>query len=883
MRNEKISLTIRSARLALNLFVAVVLLALVGLSANTVFAVDYPFFDDMEDTTTSLDNWTAQSPWGISDDDAHSGDYSWSDSPHSAYPSNSDRSLMMDIALGTATKPVLSFWHRYNLEKNKDFGYVEVSTDAGGSWWRIYAVTGIGGPYWYPEKIDLTPWVEKELRIRFRVKTDGAVNYDGWHIDDVRIGETETPVFSYPFYDDMNDSTTYENWHSSSWELSSPSFDGTDYWNSSPQGRLSYYPDNTWIYTSLTLGNNIDLSGSEHPQLLFWHKSQRYSATYRVQVSTNNGVNWTTLASYLNVSDWTRQQLDLTGYFGLPVRLRFYMDGEYRWYSDCYWYVENVMIREDPAQTPMVDYCQLESPDSTTAPVGTPTENIYGLVYEEGVTEGSGQGAGITAQLGYCPDGSSPAGGGWNLGATGTYNADVDTMDQYVATLTVGDTGTYDYAYRFKLSGTTVWVYADLDGSDYGSGGTNWYSPAQAGNLTVTVSGSLTISGDVTYCIDGDPVKDVVMAISGGTSDTDSTNASGYYQFTDLQAGLNYTVIPSRPDESCPYFPVIIMYDAALVAQCVVGTIECDSCQQKAGDVDENGVLQMFDAALIAQCAVGMPKLPQSHAGEWRFDPASRSYTPLDSNQMNEDYLATLLGDVDGNWPPAAAGPGKELATESYQHLPDMEAGVEEVIEIPLVMEQADGVISADIVFSYDPQVLEFVGISKTALSESFQLVYNDDEPGKLRAGLYGTTPITETGELVVLAFKVIGEEGQTSRLSLERYQLNAGPVKSAEAKLTVVTRIPKEYALSQNYPNPFNPTTKINYQLPEEGWVTLKVYNIEGQLVRTLVKGHQEAGYHSVRWNGRDQVGKEVTSGIYFYRITTGKFTDTKKMVLMK
>jgi len=414
--------------------------------------------------------------------------------------------------------------------------------------------------------------------------------------------------------------------------------------------------------------------------------------------------------------------------------------------------------------------------------------------------------------------------------------------------------------------GETITITSDVDSTKF---------------TTVLVVGEMFVAGMVTYCHTGGPVEDVTMTLSGGSSGAVNTDSSGHYEFLNLSSGSNYTLTPSKPEEGCPFFPIIIMYDAALTARHAVMIIELDSCGRWAADVDENGFIQMYDAALIAQCAVGMPKLPQSHVGEWRFDPARRSYTPLDSDQMNEDYIATLLGDVDGNWPPP--GLAKQLATQSYQDLPDMEAGVEEVIEIPLVMEQADGVISADIVFSYDPQVLEFVGISKTALSESFQLVYNDDEPGKLRAGLYGTTPITETGELVVLAFKVIGEEGQTSRLSLERYQLNAGPVKSAEAKLTVVTRIPKEYALSQNYPNPFNPTTKINYQLPEEGWVTLKVYNIEGQLVRTLVKGHQEAGYHSVRWNGRDQVGKEVTSGIYFYRITTGKFTDTKKMVLMK
>jgi len=390
------------------------------------------------------------------------------------------------------------------------------------------------------------------------------------------------------------------------------------------------------------------------------------------------------------------------------------------------------------------------------------------------------------------------------------------------------------------------------------------------------------IAGTVTYCPTGGPVENVIMTLSGGSSGTVTTDNSGHYEFLNLPFGLNYTVTPSRPDETCPYYPHIIMYDAALVAQYVVGMIPLTPCQQKAADVDENGFIQMFDAALIAQCAVGLPN-PLSHAGEWRFDPASRSYTPLGSDQMNEHYIATLLGDVDGNWMPAAAGPLKQPATGSYKRLPDMEAGVVELIQVPLVMEQANEVISADIVFGYDPQVLEFVGISKTLLSEALQLVYNDSEPGKLRAGLYGTTPITQPGELVVLAFKVIGKEGQTTLLSLERYQLNAGVVKSAEAKLTVVTQIPNEYSLSQNYPNPFNPETNIGYQLPVEGWVTLKVYNIEGQLVRTLVNGNRETGRYEVNWNGCDSFAEPVSSGIYFYRLHAGGFTQTRRMILIK
>jgi hypothetical protein len=87
-----------------------------------------------------------------------------------------------------------------------------------------------------------------------------------------------------------------------------------------------------------------------------------------------------------------------------------------------------------------------------------------------------------------------------------------------------------------------------------------------------------------------------------------------------------------------------------------------------------------------------------------------------------------------------------------------------------------------------------------------------------------------------------------------------------------------KEYSLSQNYPNPFNPSTEINYTLTKSGNVTLKVYNLLGSEIATLVNGFMEAGKHSVKFDAND-----ITSGIYFYTIKADNFTSTRKMILMK
>ncbi len=94
---------------------------------------------------------------------------------------------------------------------------------------------------------------------------------------------------------------------------------------------------------------------------------------------------------------------------------------------------------------------------------------------------------------------------------------------------------------------------------------------------------------------------------------------------------------------------------------------------------------------------------------------------------------------------------------------------------------------------------------------------------------------------------------------------------------------LPEGFALSQNYPNPFNPETRISYQIPSSGFVSLAIYDQLGKEIATLVSQNQAAGQHYVNWNGKDASGKIVPSGTYFYSLKSGNSTQSKKMILMK
>ena len=102
---------------------------------------------------------------------------------------------------------------------------------------------------------------------------------------------------------------------------------------------------------------------------------------------------------------------------------------------------------------------------------------------------------------------------------------------------------------------------------------------------------------------------------------------------------------------------------------------------------------------------------------------------------------------------------------------------------------------------------------------------------------------------------------------------------------------IPKEFALSRNYPNPFNPSTKINFQVPKVTKVIIKIYDILGREIRILIDERKSTGTYQVTWDGRDDSGQQVASGLYIYRMEAGdlssgseqSFVANRKMLLLK
>jgi hypothetical protein len=126
--------------------------------------------------------------------------------------------------------------------------------------------------------------------------------------------------------------------------------------------------------------------------------------------------------------------------------------------------------------------------------------------------------------------------------------------------------------------------------------------------------------------------------------------------------------------------------------------------------------------------------------------------------------------------------------------------------------------------------------------------------------------------------FAIIPATGSTLAHAGSTFKIDDIAFAGATGVESAVGQTPQSYALHQNYPNPFNPTTVINYELPVAGQINLKVYDVLGREVATLVDGRMEAGEHQVSFDA-----SRLASGIYFYQLQAGSFVASKKLVLLK
>jgi hypothetical protein len=269
--------------------------------------------------------------------------------------------------------------------------------------------------------------------------------------------------------------------------------------------------------------------------------------------------------------------------------------------------------------------------------------------------------------------------------------------------------------------------------------------------------------------------------------------------------------------------------DSRLVLEYCVGATRLSPAQITAGDLSGDDMLDPWDAALISGVAAGKTDLPapaefSARAAAWgeaqgRYGRLTLPLTATDGRPIRSIWL--------------------EVTTP----------GVEELIE--------------DVT-------------SGLAAAGQFQWKASGD---KLRIAYAGSTPVELPNHLLEIVMNTTGgKSGSALRASLA---VDGGD--AFDLQDTDLASVPVRFSLGDNYPNPFNPVTRISFDLPTSSHVVLRIYDVRGTVIRTLVSSVMPFGSHAVTWDGADDRGRAVSSGVYFYRIEAEGFAATHKMMLVK
>jgi len=275
----------------------------------------------------------------------------------------------------------------------------------------------------------------------------------------------------------------------------------------------------------------------------------------------------------------------------------------------------------------------------------------------------------------------------------------------------------------------------------------------------------------------------------------------------------------------------------------------CSADSKMPGDISGDGTISAADAGLILKFVVGMiDEFP------------SQQLTAPDGIQMLQSYRVSL---------------------------PQISAKEGERIYVPLTIQDATGLFAGGVRLEYDPTVLRALEVSPLGMLSGSYWQSNIHLYGEVRFGFAALNPLKEGGNLFILTFEVLpNTEGRVTPLTFSEVEFNnVVPLTKLNGSVLV---LPSTTRILPNYPNPFNPETWIPYQIASDSHVRIRIYNVLGQLVRTLDLGEQKSGFYLARgkaayWDGRNSLGQHVASSVYFYQFQADDFTAIRRMILVK
>jgi hypothetical protein len=368
--------------------------------------------------------------------------------------------------------------------------------------------------------------------------------------------------------------------------------------------------------------------------------------------------------------------------------------------------------------------------------------------------------------------------------------------------------------------------------------------------------------------------------------------------------GCDYCLTVTKEPDTDPMSPALTSYDAALILQAVVEMIELDNCpinlpwcppvprpQEIVADVSDNGTVTAFDAALVLKCIVGHPEAEDALCGQWDFFCAEVCTDALNADWF-VDFVGILYGDVSGNWYHGIGdNDAGQLATADigYLHVPPVTLEPRGQLVVPLALSDAPEALSAFVNLSYDTEHMTLANISSGDMGGDCLLEFYDDG-GDVRVAIACEEKFASEGTLLNLVFKVANTFGDHAAdvLTVNSWMLDEQVSAQAQIDMPLALQTvtaAEDYTFALSGVRPVYEGiggTHVEFSIPSEGRVSLKVYDLQGSRVRTLVDHSLAPGRHTAQWDWRSDAGAVVASGVYFMKLEySGQALRSKMLVV--
>ncbi len=307
-------------------------------------------------------------------------------------------------------------------------------------------------------------------------------------------------------------------------------------------------------------------------------------------------------------------------------------------------------------------------------------------------------------------------------------------------------------------------------------------------------------------------------------------------------------------------------------------------CVDRWGDINFNGFVDVDDAVGVVWYIIGNGELNRRRMAAADI---------IHNDSVNVVDLIGIVNTIFG-WllpsSPAPALPSDQFAALRIVHgeIPDAGMQAEMAVSADMPVEAA----GVELTIAYDPTSVQMLVPQIVDGLKDFGIGYTDNGAGRMKVVIYSWRPWNDekligTGISDIIKLPFVSKSpilaDDDSKVRITQAVISDGAARNVAVGGLNPEPLPSSFELYQNRPNPFNPTTTIDFYIDKPTDVRLEVFNVLGELVKTLVDRSMDTGQHSVIWDGSDGQGDKMASGVYFYRLKTGSGSLTKKMVLLK